>query len=501
MENAITRSAGRTLLRQGPVRSALIAALMLSVAACATTGTPGGATPASGSKSDTKAEKPAALRPGQDPAASKAFASTYAPLPRADFAIVGTTAYTGTGTRIENATLVVRDGKIVSLTEGGAVPEGVARVDGKGKFITPGIVDAHSHLGVYASPGVSAHSDGNEATNPVTSEVWAEHSLWPQDPGFNRAREGGVTTLHILPGSANLIGGRSVTVKNVPALSVMGMKFPDAPHGLKMACGENPKRVYGGRGRAPSTRMANVAGYRAAWIDAADYARKWDAYYAKVEKGEKADAPKRDLRLDTLAGVLRGEILIQNHCYRADEMLVMLEIAKEFNYKITMFHHGSEAYKLARELKAHDACVATWSGWWGFKMESLDGIEENAGIVDAAGACAVIHSDDAVLTQRLNQEAVAALSAARRAGINIAPAQAIRWITLNPAKAIGIDKVTGSLEAGKNADVVIWNADPLSVYARTERVYIDGAVVYDRKDPRYQPKSDFELGQPGQGAF
>ncbi|MGZ8364655.1 MAG: amidohydrolase family protein, partial [Caulobacteraceae bacterium] len=336
--------------------------------------------------------------------------------------------------------------------------------------------------------------------DPNTAYVWAEHSIWPQDPGFNRARAGGVTTLQILPGSANLFGGRSVTVRNVPSNTMQGMKFPGAPYGLKMACGENPSRVYGSRNQFPSTGMGNVAGYRAAWISAASYAKSWDDYYAKVDKGQKADPPKRDLQLDTLAGVLRGDILVQNHCYRADEMMVMIDVAKEFGYKITAFHHAVEAYKIADVLARNDICVATWAGWGGFKMEALDAIEENAPLVHLAGGCAVIHSDDPDLTQRLNQESAAALGAARHAGMNISEADAVKWFTANPAKMLGILNKTGTLEAGKMADVVLWSANPFSVYARADKVFIDGALAYDRKDPRYQPMTDFEVGEPGREA-
>jgi imidazolonepropionase-like amidohydrolase len=465
---------------------------------CATTGA--GQAPSSTTKNNTGQSAAKPLAPGLDPAANPdPFPSTYKPLPSGPTAIVGASVFDGNGKLIENGTVLMRDGKIEAVGANLAVPAGYTTIDGRGQWVTPGIIDAHSHLGVYASPGVQAHSDGNEATDPVTAQVWAEHSVWPQDPGFNTARIGGVTTLLILPGSANLIGGRSVTLRNVPARTEQGMKFPGAPYGLKMACGENPKRVYGGRNRSPSTRMGNVAGYRNAWINAADYARKWDAYREKVKKGEKADPPKRDLQLDTLAGVLKGDILVQNHCYRADEMAVMLDIAKEFGYRVTMFHHGTEAYKIADVLAANDVCVATWANWWGFKMEAFDGVEENAALVHKAGGCAVIHSDDANLTQRLNQEAAEALSAGRRAGIDISEADAIAWITRNPAKAMGILDQTGTLEKGKRADVVLWNHDPFSIYARTQKVFIDGALVYDRNDPRFQPKSDFELGQPGQG--
>jgi len=407
---------------------------------------------------------------------------------------------TGAGQRIDNGVVVLVAGRIAAV--GGPdtpIPAGVRRIDAAGRFVTPGIIDAHSHLGVYPSPSVQATSDGNEATNPNTGQVWSEHSVWPQDPGFNRAREGGVTTLQILPGSANLFGGRSVTLRNVPSVSMQGMKFPEAPYGLKMACGENPSRVYGGRNQSPATGMGNMAGFRAGWIEAQNYRRRWDEYDRQIEAGEDPDPPTRDLRLETLAGVLSGDILVQNHCYRADEMMLMIDLAREFGYRITTFHHASEAYKIADVLAAEGICSATWAGWWGFKMESLDGIEENAALLEAAGACAVIHSDDDTLTQRLNQEAAAALSAGRRAGLNISEEDALSWITLNAARAIGVEDQTGSLEVGKRADVVIWSSNPFSIYARADQVFIDGARVHDRFDPAYQPRSDFELGQPGQG--
>jgi imidazolonepropionase-like amidohydrolase len=458
-------------------------------------------TPPPGKPVQAQTSKPKVLPKGLDPQlAAQAFPSTYRPLPSRPTAIVGAQVFTGTGALIDKGVVLVKDGKIEAVGPGLAVPAGYEVVDAKGKWVTPGLIDAHSHLGVYPSPAVRAHSDGNEATDPVTPQVWAEHSLWPQDPGFNTARVGGVTTLLILPGSANLFGGRGVTVRNVPARTAQDMKFPGAPYTLKMACGENPKRVYGGKGRAPSTRMGNVAGYRAAWINAADYERRWDDYRAKVDKGDKADPPKRDLAMDTLVGVLRGEILVENHCYRADEMAQMIDISKEFGYQITAFHHASEAYKIADLLAANGICVATWANWWGNKLEANDGIEANAALVDAAkGGCAVIKSDDPDLTQRLNQEAAEALAAGRAAGLVISEAEAMKWITANPAKALGIAAQTGSLEPGKRADIVIWDHDPFSIYARTERVYVDGGLAYDRRDPRYQPRSDFELGQAGEG--
>ncbi|NNF67795.1 MAG: amidohydrolase family protein, partial [Gammaproteobacteria bacterium] len=255
------------------------------------------------------------------------------------------------------------------------------------------------------------------------------------------------------------------------------------------ACGENPKRVYGNRNSAPASRMGNVAGYRQTWAKAESYRRKWDSYL-----NDGGEMPDRDLQMDTLAEVLRGNISVHNHCYRADEMAVMLDVAKEFNYKVTAFHHATEAYKIADLLAESGTCAAMWADWWGFKMEAYDAIRENVALVEKAGACAIVHSDSDIGIQRLNQEAAKAMAAGNRAGIAIAPEKAISWITLNPARSLGIDKQTGSLEKGKNADAVIWDANPFSVYARAEKVFIDGALVYDRLDQAVQPVSDFSLG-------
>jgi imidazolonepropionase-like amidohydrolase len=434
----------------------------------------------------------AAIHINEDP-----FPSTYVPYPGVATAIRGATVFDGLGGQIANGTVILADGKVQAI--GGPdlpIPAGVDVIDGTGKFVTPGIIDVHSHLGDYPSPGVQSLSDGNEATSPVTSDVWAEHSVWPQDPGFSRALvNGGVTTLQILPGSANLFGGRSVTLKNVPARTVQGMKFPGAPYGLKMACGENPKRVYGSKGKEPSTRMGNIAVARQTWAKAQQYKRKWDKYYKTG-----GEMPERDIGMDTLKGVLEGKILIQNHCYRADEMANMIDMSKEFGYHITAFHHAVEAYKIADLLRDNGICAVMWADWYGFKMEAYDGIKENIPLVQNAGACAIVHSDDPNYIQRLNQEAAKALSDGQRAGLpNLTEAVAWEWLTSNPAKVLGIADRTGSLTPGKMADVVLWNGDPFSTYTRPERVWIDGALMYDANDPKHRPVSDFELGQPGEG--
>jgi len=410
------------------------------------------------------------------------YASTYKPLAPENIVIRNATVFDGNGNKFQNFDVHFSDGKIQAIGLR-LVADGAQEIDGTGKFVTPGIIDNHSHMGVYPAPSVRTSSDGNEATNPVTSEVWAEHSVWTQDPQYKLALAGGITTFHVLPGSANLFGGRGVTLKNVSANTVPEMKFPDAPHSLKMACGENPKRVYSSRG--PSTRMGNVAGYRNAWIGAENYKEQLER-----------DPSHRDIRNETLAGVLDGEILVHNHCYRADEMATMINIGEEFGYKISTFHHGVEAYKIADLLADEGICAALWADWWGFKHEAYDMTIANIAIVDQARdgtGCAIVHSDDESGIQRLNQEAAKALAAGRRAGFEISEGRAMTWITKNPAKSLGILEQTGTLDIGKDADVVIWSGNPFSIYTKAEQVYIDGALAFD-KATNFMPHTDFDLG-------
>jgi len=516
------------------------AACVFALAACATLAgcatTPGGGEPPGGSrKAAAKADAPAAsgsaeksasnnsaatatrskagavkdARPKEPAPLAKPFTtpadpypSTYKPPQSTPTLIRGATVLTGTGTKLDNADVLIVDGRIAGVGAGLQAPAGARVIDGKGRWVTPGLIDIHSHLGVYPSPAMRGLQDGNEATAPVTANVWAEHSVHPWDPGFDTALAGGITTLEILPGSANLIGGRSVVLKNVVASTTQGMKFPGAPYGLKMACGENPKRVYGTKSQAPSTDMANMAGYRAQWLEATEYLRDYEAYDQKRQAGDKdAKPPKRDLRLDTLAGVLKGEIRVQMHCYRAEEMAAVIDMSKEFGYHVAAFHHGVEAYKVANLLAENGICGALWADWWGFKMESFDAVDENLAMVDAAPkGCAIVHSDSEEGIQRLNQEAAKAMAAGARVGLTVPPERAIKWLTANPANALGILDKTGTLESGKMGDVVVWNGTPFSVYALADLVLIDGALVFDRATPPSKPRSDFMLGQPAGGA-
>ena len=422
-----------------------------------------------------------------------AFESTYAPNLTEKILITNAKIIDGTGANIFKGSICIQQGRIKKISidsfesnennQSNINCEQTSLIDAKNRYVTPGIIDVHSHLGNYPNPSVSAHNDGNEITSPITSEVYAEHGVWPQDPGFDEALKGGVTTLHILPGSANLFGGRGITLRNYPSRTVQGMKFPNAPYTLKMACGENPKRVYGDKG-GPGSRMGNFAGYRQNWIRAQEYRKKRNTDKANTS---------RNLQLETLADVLDGKILVQMHCYRADEMVQILDLAEEFNYKVTTFHHAVEAYKIGDILKEHGTCAAMWADWYGFKMESYDGILENIPFVHQAGACAMIHSDSDIGIQRLNQEVAKTWAHGNKAGLNIKKEEAWVWLTSNPAKALGILDQTGTLEIGKRADIVIWDEDPFSTYSRPDKVFIDGQLLFDKQN-NIKPRSDFRLG-------
>ena len=426
-----------------------------------------------------------------------AYESTYEPETSSKTIITNANILTGRGDSILDASILMDKNKIIAVGKDLDSSDATV-VDAEGKWVTPGIIDIHSHMGVYPAPSLRSNSDGNEATSPTTPHVWAEHSVWTQDPQYTLALKGGITSFHVLVGSANLIGGRGVTLKNVRSRTVQGMKFPNAPYTLKMACGENPKRVYGGRNSEPSTRMGNVAGYRNAWIEAHAYQRRLTEYAEKSDEAkEMSYSPSRDLGLETLVGVLEGDILVQMHCYRGEEMAVMLDVAKEFEYKITTFHHAIEAYKVADILAQNSVCAAMWADWWGFKHEAFDMVWENTAIVDQAEnktGCAIVHSDSAVGIQRLNQEAAKALAAGQKIGLDLNKERAIQWITLNPAKALGIDDHVGSIEPGKMADIVVWSHDPFSVYSRAEKVFIDGHLKFDINDPGSFQRTDFDIG-------
>lgn len=460
--------------------------------------------------------------------------------------IRGATLMLGTGKTIAKGTIILDKGKIAAVAEGDLPsPSGAFVVDGTGKFVTPGLIDTHSHIGVYPMLAAEAHEDGNEMTGPSTPQAQTADAFWPQDPSIERAVAGGVTTIQVLPGSGNLIGGRAITIKLRPGSSAREMHVPSAPDGLKMACGENPKRVYGkGRKSAPMTRMGNLAMQRAEFLRAKKLAAAWARFRDEEGRRIEADAkrraafeqkrderaqrdaycransepdpcegwrkswaeqpleepqpsvpvqpPERDPGLETLAAAMEGRVLVHIHCYRADDMLAMIALSDEMGFRIRSFHHALEAYKIRGELASRQISVSTWADWWGFKLEAYDGIPENLALVHEAGGRAIVHSDSEEGIQRLNQEAAKGLASGRRAGVAITEDDALRWNTMNPAWALGIDHRTGSLEPGKDADVVLWSKHPFSVYAQAERVWIDGVMVFERNKPRW---SDLELGQ------
>lgn len=426
------------------------------------------------------------------------FPSTYRPLPRVDTLVTHAIVLDGAGHRIDDGEVLMRDGRIVAVGHGLAA-NGARVIDARGRWVTPGIIDPHSHDGTYVVPQTSLDaeaSDVSELSDPNAAGTWIETAVNPQDPAFARALAGGVTTMQILPGSDPVFGGRSVIVHPIPATTAQGMAMPGAPQGLKMACGENPKTTDVELKRGPTSRQGEIAYIRAAFAAARHYMHEWDEYLS----GDDDDRPEDDPKLDTLAAVLNGDIAVHMHCYRADEMAVMIDLSHAIGFRIAAFHHAVEGYKIAPLLAANHICAAVWSDWWGFKMEALDGIRENAAFIDAAGGCPMMHSDSPFLGQWLNIEAGKAAAAGRRAGLTLPPEHVIAWLTANPAKALGLENRIGTLEPGKDADVVIWSGDPFSVFTHTDMVFIDGAVAYDRADPARQPRSDFELGRMPEGA-
>ncbi len=437
---------------------------------------------------------------GQVPWLRDLFPSTYRPLPRTDTLIIHAIVLDGAGHRIDDGEVLMRGGKVVAI--GHDLPRGGATsIDARGRWVTPGLIDIHSHDGTYVLPWTaldSKASDVSELSDPNAAGTWIESAINPQDMAFAKALAGGVTTLQVLPGSNPIFGGRTVVLHPINATTAQAMKMPGAPWGLKMACGENPKGEDVDRGRGPTSRQGEIEYIRNAFIAADHYRHEWRNWLAH---GDAKGAPQDDPKLDTLAAVLDGDIAVHMHCYRADEMAVMIDLAKAYGFRIAAFHHAVEAYKIAPLLAVNHICTVVWSDWWGFKMEALDAIRENAAFVDVTpGGCTMMHSDSPFLGQWLNIEAGKAAAAGVRAGLPEPPEHIIAWLTTNPARALGLADRIGSLEPGKDGDVVIWSGNPFSVYSRADMVFIDGAVAFDRADVARRPRSDFELGRMPGGA-
>jgi imidazolonepropionase-like amidohydrolase len=402
-----------------------------------------------------------------------ALAQSTPPAGPQDIVLKNATVMTASHGTIEHASVWVHAGKIAQVGASVSAPATAVVVDGTGKWLTPGIIDPHSHSALS--------SDVNEATSPVTPSMMMIDAFDNRDKALYQALAGGVTTELLLHGSANLIGGQAVVIKNKFGLSRDAMLFPNAPRSIKFASGENPKRVYGSRNQAPSTRMGNFEVMRQSFEDAKSYMATWDAYNAKVAKKDaSAVEPKKDLKLEALADVLRGKLYVQIHCYRADEFLTEEAIAHEYGYKIRAFHHALEMYKVADQIAPEDTAIATFSDWWGYKDEAWDAIPWNAVMSMRKGVRVALKSDSNDHIRRLNSEAGKMVHYG-----GATEDEAIRMVTLNPAWIIGVDDRVGSIDVGKDADLVLWNADPLSNYAHAEKVYIDGDLFFDGSAPGF----------------
>jgi imidazolonepropionase-like amidohydrolase len=376
---------------------------------------------------------------------------------------------------IKNGSIVVKDGKIAEVGEKVTIPPGAKIIDASGQFVIPGIIDCHSHIG----------GDGgiNEGSTSVSSMVDIKDIINPEDISIYRALAGGVTTANILHGSANSIGGKTLPLKMRWGKDAEGLIFEGATPGIKFALGENPKRAGNPTGggvntmpaRYPATRMGVEDVIREAFNDAKAYKSEWDAYDAAKARGEQAIAPRRDLQMEALKEVLEGKRFVHVHSYRADEILMMIRIADENGFKVRTFQHVLEGYKVAKEIAAHGAGASTFSDWWSYKVEAFDAIPYNAALMTKKGVVVSINSDDAELMRHLNSEAGKAMKYG-----GLTEEEALALVTLNPAKQLGIENRVGSIEVGKDADLVIYDKMPLSAYAKVQKVLIDGTVYFDR---------------------
>src|SRR6266850_4571184 len=392
-------------------------------------------------------------------------------------AIKGATILTGPRGTIQNGTIVLRGGKIAAVGANVPIPSGADVVDGTGTFVSPGIIDCHSHI---------AADSINEGGTTVSSMTGIEDVFDPTDVDIYRDLAGGVTTANVLHGSANPIGGKNYVIKlRWGKTRAEEFGFEGAMPGIKFALGENPKRPGGGAGgrqgigpaRYPATRMGVEYVIRDAFNRAKAYQKEWQDFDRRKKAGETVVAPRRDLQLEPLVEILEGKRLVHAHSYRADEILTLLRVADEFGFKIATLQHVLEGYKVAKEIAAHGAGASTFADWWGYKIEAIDAIPYNAALMTRKGVVTSINSDDAELSRHLNTEAAKSIKWG-----GLTEDEALALVTINPAKQLRVDNHTGSLEVGKDADVVIWNHHPLSSYAIVNRVYIDGQKYYDRQD-------------------
>ncbi len=374
--------------------------------------------------------------------------------------------------------VVVKDGKVVEVGEKVTVPPDATIIDASGQFVMPGIIDCHSHI--------AGEGNINEGSVSVSSMVDIKDILNPEDIAIYRALAGGVTSANILHGSANAIGGRTIVIKTRWGVRRANeLVFEGATPGIKFALGENPKRS-GNVQQTPGTPTARAARYpatrmgvedviRQAFTDAKAYQSDWKDFNAKVARRERVPPPRRDLKLDALVEILEGKRFVHAHCYRADEILMLIRVADDYGFKIRTFQHVLEGYKVAKEIAQHGAGASTFSDWWGFKLEAWDAIPFNAAIMQKKGVNVSLNSDDAELMRRLNTEAAKAVKYGA-----VSENEALAMITYNPARQLGVENRVGSIEAGKDADMVIYDKHPLSNYAKVQKVMIDGKVLFER---------------------
>ena len=389
-----------------------------------------------------------------------------------DILIKNATVLTASHGTLQNTDILVRKGKIAAIGKNLKAPENVRIIDATGKWVMPGIIDCHSHSMLDAI---------NEGTYSVTSMARTSDVLDPTDVAIYRELAGGVTTANLLHGSANSIGGQNTVVKLKYGHPIEDFIFPGAPPGIKFALGENPKRsnftLPGQPRRYPATRMGVAEVIRDAFTRARDYKKTWDEYRAATANGEKnLIPPRRDLQLEPLVEVLEGKRFVHSHCYRADEILMLIGIANEFGFKIRTFQHALEGYKVAKEIAEHGAGASIFTDSWAYKIEAYDAIPYNAVIMTRAGVSVSVNSDSDERARRLNIDAAKLMKYGE-----MTEEESLKTITMNPALQLGIQDRVGSIDVGKDADITIWNLHPFSTASRVEATIIDGEVLFDRQ--------------------
>ncbi len=401
------------------------------------------------------------------------------------------TVITITNGELQNTDVLIEDGIISEIGEGLSAPRGVKTVDATGKYVMPGIIDAHSHI---------AAVDVNEWTHPVTAEVTMEESVDPNDINIYWALAGGVTSIHLMHGSANVIGGQNETLKLRYGADTEEMRFEGAPRTIKFALGENPTRVHGqGFNVQPRTRMGVEQVIRDHFDAALDYKRNREAYleakqrYDRRKRGTPPLPVPKNLRLEVLVDILEGEVWVHCHSYRADEILMLMRVFNDYGVKNYTFQHANEAFKVAPELRKNGAYTSVFADWWAYKFEVYYSTAYNASILNANGVKNSINSDSGELIRHLNHEAAKAVHYGNTSKID-----ALKMITINPATQLGIENKVGSIEEGKHGDVAIWDGHPLSIYSICEQTYVDGKKYFDREEDaddmrlEINPEEDFE---------